>query len=62
LIDGDPYSDEYQKKFIVAVVSLLKDQNKRSLMGAAARERIFKEFGWNQIAKDWEIELKRMLA
>lgn len=48
LIDGDPYSDEYQKKFIDEAVKMLTDDSYRtSFIGANDK------FRWSDVALEW---------
>ncbi len=61
LIEGDPYSAEYKEDFVRQTVSLLKDHERWLEMSKKGRERIFNEFGWPQIAGEWQTEFTRLL-
>lgn len=61
LIKGDPFSQGYRDAFTGSVVELLKDDNKWDAMSKKAREHAFKDYSWEQIAKEWEEEFKLML-
>jgi glycosyltransferase involved in cell wall biosynthesis len=60
LIEGDPYSEEYKKEFVRQTVGLLKDHERWLEMSKQARERIFNEYGWPQIAGEWQTEFTRL--
>jgi glycosyltransferase involved in cell wall biosynthesis len=62
LINGDPYSQAYKDEFVRQTVALLKDNERRALMGRQAKERIFKEYGWPLIAGEWQTEFARLLG
>ncbi|MBN3032711.1 MAG: glycosyltransferase family 4 protein [Candidatus Saganbacteria bacterium] len=62
LIKGDPYSAEYKSEFIRQTVGLLKDKERWQKMSRQARERMFKEYGWPLIAKEWQAEFTRLIG
>ena len=62
LIDGDPYSAEYQREFIKQTVALLKDNERRAQMSRQAKQRMFTEFGWDRIAKEWVEEFATLIG
>jgi len=61
LIDGDPYSDNYKNSFIKETVALLKDAEKRQKFSNAAKTRIFENYSWKMIAREWEEKLNEWL-
>lgn len=61
LIEGDPYSKEYQARFIEETVKLMQDKARWQRMSQKARERIEKEYPWKQIAAEWQEEFNKIL-
>ena len=53
LIEGDPYSDVYKKKFVDNVVELVKDDEKFDLLSKNAKKRAFEIYTWGKIAEEW---------
>ena len=62
LISGDPYSHDYQDKFVDAVINLLKDNVRRAAMSEAAKSRVFSYYGWDAIAKEWEDHCLKIMS
>ncbi|OGB90882.1 hypothetical protein A2625_07575 [candidate division WOR-1 bacterium RIFCSPHIGHO2_01_FULL_53_15] len=62
IIPGDPYSNEYQNKFVEATVNLLQGQQLWENFSWNARTRIFSRYSWAGIAKEWEAELSRLVS
>ncbi|MEZ0369314.1 MAG: glycosyltransferase [Candidatus Sericytochromatia bacterium] len=58
LIAGDPHSEAYAQAFVSACVRLLRDRSERDRLGIQARERIWAEFNWDDIAAEWEALLE----
>ncbi len=54
LVPGEPQGDEYQARFVEAVISLLGDDRRWSEMRAAARRRVEERYQWSKIAEEWE--------
>lgn len=57
LVSGDPYSSQYQERFVDASVMLLEDWELASRMGEAGRSRARARYDWRTIAAEWEAEI-----
>jgi len=62
LIPGDPHSEQYQERFVDAVIGLLDDEARRADMGEAARRRAQEQYQWRDIAAEWESLFGELLA
>jgi glycosyltransferase involved in cell wall biosynthesis len=60
-IQGDPYSKVYQDEFIEKTLRLLTDNNLYRRMSSYAKERMFKEYRWSGIAREWIDNLTDLL-
>lgn len=61
LIDGDPYGEAYQQRFISAAVALLKNRSQLDAMAMSCRLFAQVEFkGWDAIADTWLNEVWRL--
>ncbi len=54
LVPGDPHEEEYQRRFVDAVIGLMEDGERREEMGRAARRRVEERYRWSAIAEEWE--------
>jgi len=61
LIDGDPYSSGFKKRFVEQTVKLLKDGKKLENMRTKAEQFIKESYTWDIIAKEWTEKFKDML-
>lgn len=61
IIDGDPYCEEYQDKFLEATISLLKDTHCRENMSKNAIEYSHNRYSYKILAQEWETEFLSML-
>ncbi len=61
LIPGDPHGEKYQREFVKAALSLLRDGGRRAEMAEAGRRRIAERYRWDAIAQEWEREFEGML-
>jgi glycosyltransferase involved in cell wall biosynthesis len=62
LIDGDPFSLEYQDKFIEQTVSLLNDPERWKKFSKNAQDYIQSRYSWKTIAQEWEKEFNRIIG
>ncbi|GIW21371.1 MAG: hypothetical protein KatS3mg068_0378 [Candidatus Sericytochromatia bacterium] len=60
-IKGNPYSDEYKSLFINKICELFSNEELFNKISNNAKNRIFKEFTWNIIAKEWENKIYQLL-
>lgn len=61
LIDGPVGSQAYVERFATAAIDLLKDHERRTAMGRAARERMLTEFTWDKVIGKWDEFLQRVV-
>jgi len=61
LIDEDPYTKEYQDKFISETLKLLKDENLWQKYSSFAIAKA-KNYSWSKIALEWDKFLKDLLS
>jgi hypothetical protein len=61
LVDGDPMSEDFAKRFVAEVVRLLCDDARRTVMGEAARRLATARYDWTHIAEQWERELASLV-
>lgn len=62
LIDGDPYSESYQKLMIDHTIRLLTDEVIYQQFSQAARGFIRQSYAWDQIAREWQEAFEALLA
>jgi len=60
LIDAEPYSQDYQEKFILEALKILKDENLWKNYSSLAREKA-ENYSWSKIALKWDSFLKKLL-
>jgi len=60
LVDGDPYSKEYQETFVKYAVDLLLDEKKLESMSFAAKESSLR-YSWSKIAGEWDNKLNQLI-
>jgi len=61
LIEGDPYSKEFQDKFVNETIKLLKDKARLDKMRVESIKYIKNNFTWELIAKEWTEKFKDMI-
>jgi len=54
LIDENPFSKEYKKKFINSTVELMKDSEKRNAYSKGCISYFEKQPSWKEVAEQWE--------
>lgn len=59
LIEGDPFTADYQERFAQAVIGLLGDPARREKMSRAAAQRAASTYPWSQVARLWEAKAKK---
>ena len=57
VIDGDPRSDGFSKRFVESVVRLMQNDALRARMGHAAAATAAQRYDWDRIAEQWETHL-----
>ena len=62
LIEGDPYSKEYQERFVQETVELLKNEGRWQTYSQNAPRWIKENFSWKKIASEWDKELKCLIS
>ena len=62
LIEGDPKSEEYRKKFIYEVVELIKNDKKWKKLSENGRKRAFEIYTWKRISEEWAEKFKDVLG
>jgi len=60
LLEGDPSSEEYQEKFVDAIISYMHD-DKLYDAASEAGQRKARKLGWDGVAKDWTKKFDRMI-
>ncbi|MFC1562217.1 glycosyltransferase [candidate division KSB1 bacterium] len=53
IVDGDPYSRDYQDRFIEEAVRLMQDDSAWQRLSDGARDRMLKIYTWEKIAQEW---------
>ena len=53
VINGDPYSLEYQERFVNEVVRLIQDDKLWKKLSDGARKRAYELYTWEHIAQEW---------
>jgi glycosyltransferase involved in cell wall biosynthesis len=62
LIPGNPYTDEFGRRFIEAVVALMNNDEVWRNLSHGARYRSELLYDWNVIAKEWMKEMERLIG
>ncbi len=61
LIPGDSRTKEYGERFVREIIRLLKDENAWRKLSRNARERAFREYRWEDVAKEWSRAIEEQL-
>ncbi len=61
-LKGDPRSPGYQRDFVAAVASLVRNPARAEELSQAARERAFRNYTWASIAREWTCILEDVPA
>ena len=62
LINGDPFSAEFQSEFARVAVNLLKDPVRWDQMSSAGQKWARDNFRWGDIAREWENKFRILLS
>jgi len=60
LLDGDPWTDEYQEKFVDEVLAITQDDIRWRNMSGAAKLRS-KDFSIDTLAEEWQEEIYKLI-
>jgi glycosyltransferase involved in cell wall biosynthesis len=61
-IEGDPRSAEYRRKFVGTVCELLRNPERLQALSHSARERAFRIYSWETVAREWNEAFANMPA
>ncbi|MFA5104658.1 MAG: glycosyltransferase family 4 protein [Candidatus Margulisiibacteriota bacterium] len=61
IVPGSPESQDFITKFAEEAIKLIQDKELRDDLGANAKKRMFDNYQWTKIAKEWEAVLSNIL-
>lgn len=61
-IPGNPESEDFLENFTQTIISFILDDKKRIEFCKNAQKRMFEEFSWETISKEWIIEFQSLIS
>ncbi len=53
VVPGDPRSEDFQERFVAAVIGLMRDDETWKRLSEAGVRRVWEQYHWKKIAREW---------